>query len=322
MTRRALITGIRGQDGSYLAELLLEKGYEVHGLVRRAADGPGPNLQAVWERLVLHEGNLLDERSLREALAAAQPAEVYNLAAVSHVPLSWERPVESAEVNALGPLRILDAIVAGGGEARLFQASSSEIFGGSGGAPQDESTPLRPSSPYGAAKAYAHQVTGAYRSRHDLFACSGILFNHESPRRPERFVSRRVSSGAAAIKLGLAADLAIGNLEARRDWGYAPDYVEAAWLMLQRQEPGDYVLGSGRAHSVAELVDAAFAAAGVEPGGRLRVDPAATRPGDNDYALADPAKAREILGWTARTGFAETIAEMVQADLERLRLAD
>jgi GDPmannose 4,6-dehydratase len=321
VSRRALITGIRGQDGGYLAELLLAKGYEVHGLVRRLADGPGPGLEGVWDEFELHEGDLADERSLLAAVEASQPAEIYNLAAVSHVPLSWERPLESAEVNALGVLRLLDAIVAGGGEARFFQASSSEIFGGSGGVPQDESTPLRARSPYAAAKAYGHQVTGAYRDRHDLFACSGILFNHESPRRPERFVSRRVSAGVAAIELGLADELPIGNLEARRDWGYAPEYVEAMWLALQQDEPGDYVIGSGSAHSVAELVEVAFAALGLDPAGYLRVDPAAQRQGEDDYALADPAKAREKLGWAARTGFEEMVEAMVRADLDRLGMA-
>lgn len=318
MSRRALITGIRGQDGSYLAELLLEKGYEVHGLVRDPGEGAGPNLAAVGERLVLHRGDLADERSLREAVEVAQPDEVYNFAAVSHIPASWERPLESAETNALGGLRLLDAIVDQGGEARFFQASSSEIFGGSGGVPQDEATPLRARSPYGAAKAYAHLLTAAYRARHDLFACSGVLYNHESPRRPEHFVSRRVSAGAAAIKLGLSDELPIGNLEARRDWGWAPEYVEAAWSMLQQDEPEDYVIGSGQAHSVAELVEVAFALLDLDPADHLRVDASAARPDENDYALADPAKAREKLGWSARTGFNEMVEEMARADLDRL----
>jgi GDPmannose 4,6-dehydratase len=321
VSRRALITGIRGQDGSYLAEMLLEKGYEVHGLVRDPAEGAGPNLEAVGERLVLHRGDLADERSLREALAAAAPDEVYNFAAVSHVPASWERPLESAEANALGVLRLLDAIVAEGAETRFFQASSSEIFGGAGGVPQNESTPLGARSPYGAAKAYAHLVTGAYRARHELFACSGVLYNHESPRRPERFVSRRVSSGVAAIKLGLADELPIANLEARRDWGYAPEYVEAMWLMLQRDEPGDYVIGSGRARSVAEMVEVAFAVLGLDPEGHVRPDPSAARPGEDDCALADPAKARAELGWSARTSFEELVETMVRADFDRLKRA-
>jgi GDPmannose 4,6-dehydratase len=318
VTRRALITGIRGQDGSYLAELLLEKGYEVHGLAREPGEGLGPNLAAVGERIVLHRGDLADARSLREAVEAAQPDEVYNFAAVSHIPASWERPLESAEANALGVLRLLDAIVATGAEAHFFQASSSEIFGAATGVPQDETTPLRARSPYGAAKAYGHLLIGAYRARHDLFACSGVLYNHESPRRPEHFVSRRVSAGAAAIKLGLAEELPIGNLEARRDWGWAPEYVEAAWSMLQQPEPEDYVIGSGQAHSVAELVEVAFGLLGLEPAGHLRPDPSASRPDEDDYALADPAKAREKLGWSARTGFEEMVGRMVRFDLDRL----
>ncbi|HEX5984551.1 MAG TPA: GDP-mannose 4,6-dehydratase [Solirubrobacterales bacterium] len=315
MTRRALITGITGQDGSYLAELLLDKGYEVHGLVRRRPAPDRPNLAGIAERLVLHEGDVTDERSVREAIGAAEPHEVYNLAAASFVPASWEQPVAGAECNALGPLRLLDAIVASGCEARFFQASSSEIFGGSGGVPQDETTPLEPGSPYGAAKAYAHLLTGAYRRRHDLFACSGILFNHESPRRPRRFVTRRVSAGAAAIKLGLAEELTLGNLDARRDWGYAPEYMEAAWLMLQADEPDDFVIGSGRAHSVAELVATAFAELGLDPERYVRVERDPSRPETDDFALADPGKAREWLGWAPRTGFEDLVRLMVRADL-------
>jgi GDPmannose 4,6-dehydratase len=322
MGRRALITGIRGQDGSYLAELLLAKGYEVHGLVRRRGDGPGPNLGAVWDRLVPHEGDLADGPSLRRAVLEAQPDEVYNLGAMSRVPVSWERAAESADCNALGVVRLLDAIVADGCRARFFQASSSEIFGDSGGVPQDESTPLEPRSPYGAAKAYGHLLTGTYRRRHDLFACSGILFNHESPRRPPEFVTRRVSAGAAAVKLGLAEEFRIGNLGARRDWGYAPDYMEAAWAMLQAEEPDDFVIGSGRAHSVGELVQLAFREVGVEPEPYLRTDAGAVRADDEDYALADPAKARERLDWSARTSLEELVRMMVRADLDRLRVAE
>ncbi|HEY0131306.1 MAG TPA: GDP-mannose 4,6-dehydratase [Allosphingosinicella sp.] len=313
-----MITGITGQDGSYLAELLLEQGYEVHGLVRRPEDGLGPDLADLEQRLVLHRGDLRDGPSLSAALKEAQPDEVYNLAAVSRVPLSWERAVDSAEANALGVVRLLDEIVAGGCEARFFQASSSEIFGGSGGVPQDESTPLAPRSPYGAAKAYGHLLVDTYRRRYDLFACSGILYNHESPRRPEAFVSRRVTAGAAAVKLGLADDLQLGNLDARRDWGYAPEYMEAAWLMLRAEEPEDFVIGSGRAHSVAELVAVAFAEVGLDSAPYLRRDPVAARPDDLDYPLADPGKARERLGWEPRTGFEELVQIMVRADLERL----
>ncbi len=322
MAKRALITGITGQDGSYLAELLLEKGYEVHGLVRGEPQKPAPNLAAVWDRLALHQGDLRDGEALREVVLAAAPDEIYNLAAVSRVPASWEQPQESADCNALGVLRLLDAIVAAGGEARFFQASSSEIFGPSGGAPQDESSPLRPGSPYGAAKAYGHLLLESYRRRHDLFACAGILFNHESPRRPREFVSRRVSAGAAAIKLGLADELPIGNLDARRDWGYAPEYMEAAWSMLQQPEPDDFVIGSGRSHTVAELVDTAFAAVGLEPEQYLRRDPAAARSGESGYALADPGKAAERLGWTYSMGFEDLVRLMVASDLEQLSLGD
>ena len=317
MAPRALITGITGQDGSYLAELLLQKGYEVHGLVRRPEQGPGEHLAPLAGRLALHAGDLRDGRSLREAVGESQPDEVYNLAALSRVPLSWERAEESADCNALGVVRLLDAIADSGGEARFFQASSSEIFGASEGKPQDESTPLRPSSPYGAAKAYGHLLAGAYRRRR-LFACSGILFNHESPRRPPQFVSRRVTAGAAAIKAGRAEELPIGNLQARRDWGYAPEYMEAAWLMLQQEEPEDFVIGTGRAHTVGELAEAAFTELGLEADRYLRHDPAATRSADDAYALADPAKAAAKLGWRPRTGFPELVRTMVAADLEQL----
>ncbi len=320
MARRVLITGIGGQDGSYLAQLLLEKGYEVHGLVRRPEEGGSglANLAGFERRLVLHQGDLTDGQSLLAAISASEPEEVYNLAAVSHVPASSAAATASADVNALGVVRLLEAIVASGCGARFFQASSSEMLPACGGVPQDEETPIAPRSPYGAAKAYGHFITGEYRRRHDLFGCSGILFNHESPRRPAEFVSRRVSRGVAAIKLGLATELPLGNLEARRDWGYAPEYMEAAWAMLQAPEPDDYVLGSGRAHSVAALVDVAFAAVGLDPDSHVRRDPGAVRAGDAAYALADPAKARERLGWSARTGFEDLVRLMVEADLEAL----
>jgi GDPmannose 4,6-dehydratase len=317
LAKRALITGITGQDGSYLAELLLHKGYEVHGLVRRPEQGAGDHLAPLEDRLVLHPGDLRDGASLREAVGECQPNEVYNLAALSRVPVSWERAEESADCNALGVVRLLDAILDSGRETRFFQASSSEIFGGSEGVPQDEATPLRPNTPYGAAKAYGHLLTGTYRRR-DLFACSGILFNHESPRRPPEFVSRRVTAGVAAIKVGRAEELPIGNLEARRDWGYAPEYMEAAWLMLQQEEPGDFVIGTGRAHTVRNLVESAFAELGLEADRYLRHDPAVARAADDAYALADAAKAADELGWRPRTGFADLVRTMVRADLERL----
>jgi GDPmannose 4,6-dehydratase len=319
MAKRALITGITGQDGGYLTELLLAKGYEVHAVVR--APLSAEREAALGGQVVQHRGDLTDQRSLVAAIAVGEPDEIYNLGAVSRVPASAAAATAAADVNALGVVRILEAMAAGGSEARFFQASSSEIFGGSGGVPQNEQAAIAPRSPYGAAKAYGHFVTGDYRRRHDLFACSGILFNHESPRRPADFVTRRVTRGAAAIKLGLADELALGNLDARRDWGYAPEYMEAAWAMLQAQEPGDYVIGSGTAHSVAELVEVAFARLGLDVERYVRADPRALRAGDEEYALADPRKALARLGWTARTGFTELIHTMVDADMAALDAA-
>lgn len=317
--KRALITGIAGQDGSYLAQLLLDKGYEVHGLVRGSAAEPRPNLSGFQQHLTLHRGDLRDAASLSAALRASRPHEVYNFAAVTHVPASWDAAAAGAEINALGVLRLLDAIVESGCGARFLQASSSEMFPGSDGRPQDESTPLRPRSPYGAAKAYGHLATGTYRRTQGLFACSAILFNHESPRRGERFVTRRVSRGVAAIKLGLADELPLGNLEARRDWGWAPEYVEACWAMLQAPRPDDYVIGTGAHHSVRDLVRIAFDEAGLEPDRYLRSDPGARRPADAEFALADAAKARRRLDWAPRKGFEQLVREMVRADLSSLR---
>ncbi len=319
MAKSALITGITGQDGSYLAEFLLEKGYQVHGVLREPQAGVGENLRRVSGQIALHQGDLLERDSLVAAIAASEPDEIYNLAAMSHVPASWGQATLSADGTAVGVIRMLEAIREVRPEARFFQASSSEIFPGSMGKPQDESTAIQPRTPYGAAKAYGHFVTGTYRSRYGLYACSGILFNHESPRRGLEFVTRKVTRAAAAIKLGLASELSIGNVEARRDWGYAPEFVEAMWLMLQQEEAEDFVIGTGRAHSVVELVEHAFAAADLEPGPYLRQDPDSLRWADHDYALADPTKARERLGWEARTDFAELVRIMVAADLERLQ---
>jgi GDPmannose 4,6-dehydratase len=316
MARRALITGITGQDGSYLAELLLEKGYEVHGIVRPS--GGAGNVAGIRERLTLHEAEVVDARSLVAALAESEPDEIYNLAAVTQVPASWGAVTASADITALGVARLLEGIVEICPAARFFQASSSEMLPDSAGLPQDESTPLAPRSAYGAAKAYGHFLTSTYRRRHDLFACSGILFNHESPRRGLEFVTRRVTRGAAAIKLGLADELPLGNLQARRDWGYAPEYMEAAWAMLQAEEPDDYVIGTGEQHSVAELADAAFAALGLSVGQYLKEDPAALRPEDHEFALSDPSKARRRLGWSARMKFGEIVRTMAEADLAAL----
>jgi GDPmannose 4,6-dehydratase len=317
LAKRALITGITGQDGSYLAELLLAKGYDVHGLVRpRTAEDE--KLQ-VDERVSLHLGDMGNQQSIAEAIRVSEPDEVYNLAALSHVVTSWGRATVAADCTGIGALRVLEAIREIRPDARLFQASSSEIFPGSGGVPQDESTPISPRTPYGAAKAYAHFLTASYRNRYGLFACSGILFNHESPRRGLEFVSRKVSRAAAAIKLGLASEVMLGNLESRRDWGYAPEFVDAMWRMLQLDEPEDFVIGTGRDHSVRDLVDIAFQAVGLDPDQYLRMDPASMRWEDRDFALADPSKARDRLGWVASTELAELVRMMVATDLEQLR---
>src|ERR687885_852675 len=270
--RRVLITGITGQDGSYLADLLLEKGYEVHGMVRRASTETFQRLQHIRDDIVLHTGDLLDQRSLGDVLRSCQPHEIYNLAAMSFVAASWSQPVLTAEFTALGVTRMLEAMREVNADARFYQASSSEMFGKVREVPQNERTPFYPRSPYGVAKAYGHFITVNYRESYGLFACSGILFNHESPRRGLEFVTRKVTHGAAAIKLGLQQELALGNLAAERDWGYARDYVEAMWLMLQQDEPEDYVVATGEAHSVRELVDIAFGHLDLDPEQHVRID--------------------------------------------------
>ena len=316
--RRALITGITGQDGSYLAELLLGKGYEVHGMVRLSSTETFPRLEAVRDELVLHTGDLLDRRSLVDVLRTCEPAEIYNLAATSSVAASWSQPVLTAEFTAVGVTRILEAMREVAPGARFYQASSSEMFGEVREVPQRETTPFYPRSPYGVAKCYGHFITVNYRESYDLFAVSGILFNHESERRGLDFVTRKVSHGAAAIKLGLQEDLALGNLDAQRDWGYAKDYVEAMWLMLQQDEPDDYVIATGKVHSVRELVQVAFEHAGLDPEKHIRVDPRFLRPAEVEQVIGDAAKARENLGWRPRTSFEEMIRLMVDADVELL----
>ena len=316
--RRALITGITGQDGSYLAELLLGKGYEVHGMVRLSSTETFPRLEAVRDELVLHTGDLLDRRSLVDVLRTCEPAEIYNLAATSSVAASWSQPVLTAEFTAVGVTRILEAMREVAPGARFYQASSSEMFGEVREVPQRETTPFYPRSPYGVAKCYGHFITVNYRESYDLFAVSGILFNHESERRGLDFVTRKVSHGAAAIKLGLQEDLALGNLDAQRDWGYAKDYVEAMWLMLQQDEPDDYVIATGEVHSVRELVQVAFEHAGLDPEKHIRVDPRFLRPAEVEQVIGDAAKARENLGWRPRTSFEEMIRLMVDADVELL----
>jgi GDPmannose 4,6-dehydratase len=316
---RALVTGITGQDGSYLAELLLEKGYEVHGMVRRSSTETFQRLEGIRDDLVLHTGDLLDQRSLVDVLRECEPEEIYNLAAMSFVAASWSQPVLTAEFTAVGVTRILEAMREVAPSARFYQASSSEMFGKVLEVPQNEKTPFYPRSPYGVAKCYGHFITVNYRESYDLFAASGILFNHEGPRRGLEFVTRKVTHGAAAIKLGLQEELALGNLDAERDWGYAKDYVEAMWLMLQEDEPDDFVIATGKAHSVRELVRIAFEHVGLDPEEHVRIDPRFLRPAEVEHLIGDASKAREKLGWEPRTSVEEMIRLMVDADLELLR---
>jgi GDPmannose 4,6-dehydratase len=316
--KRALITGITGQDGSYLAELLLEKGYEVHGMVRRSSTETFQRLEEVRDDLTLHTGDLLDQRSLVDVLRECQPHEIYNLAAMSFVAASWSQPVLTAEFTAVGVTRMLEAMREVVPDARFYQASSSEMYGKVREVPQGEATPFYPRSPYGVAKCYGHFITVNYRESYDLFAVSGILFNHESERRGLEFVTRKVTHGAAAIKLGLQEELALGNLDAERDWGYARDYVEAMWLMLQQDEPEDYVIATGEAHSVRELVQVAFEHAGLDPERHIRIDPRFLRPAEVEHLIGDASKARDELGWAPRTTFDEMVRQMVDADLELL----
>jgi GDPmannose 4,6-dehydratase len=317
--RRALITGIGGQDGSLLAELLLAEGYEVVGLVRPGA-AAYENLAGIKQQLELYEADLLHQTSLAQALRAARPNEVYNLAAPSFVPASWEQPVETAEFAAVGATSLLEAIRLVDPQIRFYQASSSEIFGEPQEVPQTEETPLAPVTPYGVAKAYAHFSARSYRHRYGLFACSGILYNHESPRRPLKFLPRKVAHGAAAVSLGLEQELILGDLDARRDWGYAGDYVRAMWLMLQQDEPQDYVVASGESHSVRELVQCAFAHIGLDWQQHVRVDPALQRGAAELHRLVgNPAKARAQLGWKAEVDFTKLVHLLVDADVARLR---
>jgi GDPmannose 4,6-dehydratase len=316
--RRALVTGITGQDGSYLADLLLEKGYEVHGMVRRSSTETFQRLQHIRDAITLHTGDLLDQRSLTDVMRATTPHEIYNLAAMSFVAASWTQPVLTAEFTGTGVTRMLEAMRDAAPEARFYQASSSEMFGKVLEVPQTETTPFYPRSPYGVAKAYGHFITVNYRESYDLYACSGILFNHESPRRGLEFVTRKVTHAAAAIKLGMQTELALGNLDAERDWGYAKDYVEAMWLMLQQDEPDDFVIATNTANSVRELVNIAFDQVGLNPDDYVRIDPAFYRPAEVDHLIGDYSKAKDQLGWEPRTSFEELTRLMVDADLELL----
>jgi len=315
---RALITGVTGQDGSYLAELLLAKGYEVFGLVRRASTENFARIEHLRERLVLVQADLLDQLSLVHTLERARPDEVYNLAAMSFVPSSWQQPVLTAQFDAVGVTRMLEAIRLVDRRIRFYQASSSEMFGKVREVPQTEATPFHPRSPYGVAKVYGHFITVNYRESYGLFACSGILFNHESPRRGREFVTRKISDGVARIKHGLASELMLGNLSAQRDWGYAGDYVEAMWRMLQQPEPGDYVVATGQAHSVRQFAELAFARAGLDWREWVREDPALHRPAEVDHLIGDASKARTVLGWHPSVSLPQLAEMMVDADLEAL----
>jgi GDPmannose 4,6-dehydratase len=318
MAKTALITGVTGQDGSYLAELLLEKGYRVCGLVRRASTENFQRIEHLRDRLVLLQADLLDQTSLARALDQVRPDEVYNLAAMSFVPTSWHQPVLTAEFTAVGVTRLLDALRHVCPKARFYQASSSEMFGKVQETPQKETTPFYPRSPYGVAKVYGHWITVNYRESYDLFACSGILFNHESPRRGLEFVTRKISHGVARIKAGRATDLRLGNLEAKRDWGFAGDSVRAMWLMLQQDRPDDYVVGTGETHSVREFVEIAFGHAGMDWRRHVVIDPQFYRPAEVDLLLADPSHARNALGWVPEVSFEQLVRQMVDADLAQL----
>src|SRR5262245_36455524 len=314
----AVITGITGQDGSHLAEWLLERGYRVVGIVRRASTENFERIAHIRDRIELRQADLLDQLSLIDVVRGVGPDEVYNLAAQSFVPTSWVQPVLTAEFDAIGVTRLLEAIRLAAPEARFYQASSSEMFGRVRETPQRETTPFYPRSPYGVAKVYGHFITVNYRESYDLFACSGILFNHESPRRGREFVTRKVSDAVARIKLGLAKELTLGNLEARRDWGFAGDYVDAMWRMLQQDTPDDYVVATGETHSVRELVEIAFGVVGLRWQDHVKTDPGLLRPAEVDTLIGDASKARRVLGWKPHVSFAQLVEMMVRADLERL----
>jgi GDPmannose 4,6-dehydratase len=317
--RRALITGITGQDGSYLAELLLSKGYTVTGMVRRSSSENFERIAHIVDRIELRQGDLLDQLSIVNLLRETEPHEVYNLAAQSFIPTSFEQPLLTGEFTALGVTRMLEAIRLLNPEIRFYQASSSEMFGKVKESPQRETTLFHPRSPYGVAKLYGHWITVNYRESYGLYAVSGILFNHESPRRGREFVTRKIAEGAARIALGQAEALEMGNLDSRRDWGYAPEYVEAMWRMLQQETPEDYVIGTGQHHTCREFCELAFSQLGLDYRKHVRVNPRFLRPAEVDTLLADPTKAREALGWSAQTRFADLVRIMVDAEMDRLR---
>ena len=320
MTQRtALITGITGQDGSYLAEFLLEKGYKVYGMVRRSSSDQFERLAHLQDRIELREGDLLDQLSIITLLHSIEPQEIYNLAAQSFVPTSWEQPILTSEATALGVTRMLEAIRVVDRSIRFYQASSSEMFGKVRESPQNERTPFYPRSPYGVAKVYGHYITVNYRESYGLFAVSGILFNHESPRRGKQFVTRKITHGAARIKLGLARELRLGNLDAKRDWGFAGDYVEAMWMMMQHRDAEDFVIATGETHTVRDLCEVAFARVGLDWRKHVVVDPSHVRPAEVDLLIGDAGKARRELGWHQKVKFKELVEMMVDADLQGLR---
>ncbi len=317
--RTALITGVTGQDGSYLAEFLLDQGYDVHGMVRRSSTEKFDRIEHIRDRVTLHQGDLLDPRSLTDTLRACKPDEIYNLAAMSFVAASWVQPTLTAEFSGTGVTRLLEAMREVCPEARFYQASSSEMFGKVREVPQSEKTPFYPRSPYGVAKAYGHFITVNYRESYGLHATSGILFNHESPRRGLEFVTRKITWHAAAIKLGLAKELKLGNLDAERDWGYAGDYVRAMWLMLQQDEPDDYVVATGEANSVKAALDVAFDHAGLVADDYVVTDPGLLRPAEVEHLIGDASKARTVLGWEPEVSFEQLIQMMVDADIDLLK---
>lgn len=323
MTKKALITGITGQDGSYLAEFLLEKGYEVHGIIRRSSSFNTGRLDDVYQdphlpnaKLYLHHGDLTDGSALNQLLKSTRPDEIYHLGAQSHVRVSFDIPEYTGDVTGLGTLRLLDAIRESGVKTRFYQASSSEMFGRVQETPQNEKTPFYPRSPYGCAKVYAYWITVNYREAYNIFACNGILFNHESPRRGETFVTRKISRAVARIKLGLEKDLYLGNLDSRRDWGYAPEYVEAMWLMLQQPTPDDYVIATGETHSVREFVEEAFSHVGLNWQDHVKMDPRYLRPSEVDLLIGDASKANKVLRWKPKVKFQDLVRLMVDADLK------
>lgn len=321
MPKKAFISGITGMDGSHLADLLLEKDYKVYGLVRRSSAPNYWRIAHILDRITLVEGDLLDQLSLDMAIRYVQPDEIYSLGAQSHVHVSWGQPVLTAEITGLGPLRLLDAMRKFKPDARFFQASSSEMFGKVRETPQTEHTPFYPRSPYGCAKLFAHWVTINYRESYNLFACAGISFNHESERRGEEFVTRKITQAVARIALGSEEKLRLGNLDAKRDWGYAPDYVKGYWRMLQEDVVGEFVFATGETHSVREFVEAAFAYVGLGWSGRVEIDPALVRPAEVDLLLGNPTRARMLLGWRPTVKFTELVKIMVDADILRVRRA-